>query len=78
MTQLASEINRASTDPSSEDAYSFIIVHAWSGLDSKGNIVANGNTLDAVAAIVEKLDPDVEVVTPSELIKRITKNVSHD
>ena len=78
VTQLASEINRASTDPSSEDAYSFIIVHAWSGLDSKGNIVANGNTLDAVAAIVEKLDPDVEVVTPSELIKRITENVSHD
>lgn len=75
---LAKSINAAKTDPKSEAAYSFIIVHAWSGLDVNGKVVANGNTLDAVTALIEKLDDDVEVVTPTEFIRRITENTTHN
>ena len=75
---LAKNINAASTNPKSVAAYSFIIVHAWSGLDANGKVVANGNTLDAVKELVDKLDKDVDVVTPSEFIRRITENTPHD
>ena len=78
INSLAASINRASTDPKSEAAYSFIIVHAWSGLDADGKVVEDGNTLDAVTALIEKLDDDVDVVTPSEFIRRITENTNHN
>ncbi len=70
---IAAGINRASTDPTKADAYSFIIVHAWSGLSGK-NLVEGGNTLDAVAQLVRSLDDDVEVVTPTEFMDRIIAN----
>ncbi len=70
---IAEHINSASTDVKSEDSYSFIIVHAWSGL-SDGKLVPDGNTMDAVAALVEKFDEHVEVVTPSEFMDRLIKN----
>lgn len=74
---IAKAINAASTDVTKADAYSFVIIHAWSGLDSSGNLVNGGNTMDAVAELVSLLDEDVELVTPSEFMARITENVSH-
>ena len=70
---IARAINRASTDPTSADSYSFIIVHAWSGL-SGNNLVEGGNTMNAVAELVRSFDGDVEVVTPSEFMNRIIAN----
>ena len=70
---IAKAINRASTEPTSADSYSFIIVHAWSGL-SGNNLVEGGNTMNAVAELVRLLDNDVEVVTPSEFMNRIIAN----
>lgn len=71
---IVNGINAASTDPKSADSYSFVIVHAWSGLDSNGNLVAGGNTMKAVEAVINGLDSDVEVVTPSAFIDKIIKN----
>ena len=31
----------------------------------------DGNTVDAVKAVIEKLNPYVEVVTPEEFVRRI-------
>lgn len=70
---ISNSINSADTDPSKASSYSFIIVHAWSGLTS-GNLVPNGNTMDAVAKLVASFDSDVKVVTPSEFMNRIIKN----
>ena len=71
---IANSINAASTDPQSANSYSFVIVHAWSGLDKNGNLVPNGNTMNAVEAVIQRLDSDVEVVTPSAFVDKIIKN----
>lgn len=73
---ISKMINMASADPHSPDAYSFIIVHAWSGLDGNGNLVEGGNTMQAVQALVESFDSHVEVVTPSEFMTRVIANLS--
>ena len=73
---IANSINSASTNIYSSNAYSFIIVHAWSGLDADGNFVANGDTMAAVAKLVSLLDGDVEVVGASEFMNRIKANLS--
>ena len=70
---LARRINGASTDPTDEKAYSFVIVHAWSGMKD-GKLSEGGNTMEAIAALVEKFDEDVEVVTPSEFMDRLIAN----
>lgn len=70
---LATRINRASTDPTDEKAYSFVIVHAWSGMKN-GQLSDGGNTMDAVAALIDKFEDDVEVVTPSEFMDRLIAN----
>ncbi|MGN1408937.1 MAG: hypothetical protein ACI4XJ_02050 [Eubacteriales bacterium] len=70
---LAKKINSASTDPTDEKAYSFVIVHAWSGMKD-GKLTDGGNTMEAIAALIEKFDDDVEVVTPSEFMDRLTAN----
>ncbi len=70
---IARKLNRASRDPSSEDAYSFLIVHAWSGMKN-GELAPHGNTMDAVAELLEQLDPGVEPVTPSVFMDRLIKN----
>lgn len=70
---ISRAINRASTDPTSIDSYSFIIVHAWSGL-AGGKLAEGGVTMDAVAKLVESFDQSVEVVTPSEFMGRIIAN----
>ena len=71
---IAAGINSASTDISSQDAYSFVIVHSWSGLDSSGNLVLNGDTMKGIKALIDRFDSNVDVVTPSEFISRIIKN----
>ena len=76
INSIATAINQASTDPESADAYSFIIVHAWSGLNPAGQLVNNGNTMDAVAKLVEAFGDNVELVTPTECISRISENLS--
>lgn len=70
---IANAVNAADTDPTKASSYSFIIVHAWSGLTSD-KLVQGGNTLNAVAKLVESFDGDVDVVTPSEFMNRIVKN----
>ena len=72
---IANAINSSSTDPASPEAYSFIIVHCWSGLDREGNLVPDGNTVDAVKAVIDKLSRDVDVVTPSEFMTRVIANL---
>lgn len=73
IASIARSINYASTDPTKASSYSFIIVHAWSGL-SGGNLVDSGNTMEAVAKLVKSFDKSVEVVSPSEFMKRIVAN----
>lgn len=70
---ISEAVNAASTDPESKDSYSFIIVHAWSGL-TDGRLTAGGNTLDAVKALTEAFDEDVDVVTVTEFMERIKEN----
>ena len=73
ISAISKAVNRASTDPTDADSYSFIIVHAWSGLNGK-NLVEGGNTMDAVAELIKAFDDDVDVVTPSEFMNRIITN----
>ena len=73
ISAISKAVNRASIDPTDADSYSFIIVHAWSGLNGK-NLVEGGNTMDAVAELVKAFDDDVDVVTPSEFMNRIIAN----
>lgn len=72
---VAAQLNQASRDVSSEDAYSFVIVHAWSGLDQNGRFVGGGDTMAAVNDLIDRLETDVEVVTVSEFMARIKKNL---
>lgn len=73
ISAISGKVNRASTNPKDADAYSFIIVHAWSGLNGN-NLVEGGNTMKAVTELVKAFDKDVEVVTPSEFMNRIIEN----
>ncbi|MBO7404188.1 MAG: hypothetical protein J6V24_04435, partial [Clostridia bacterium] len=70
---ITRRINRASTDPTDEESYSFLIVHAWSGLKD-GKLAAHGNTLDAVAALVADLNENVQIVTPGVFMERLIAN----
>ena len=72
---IANSINHASTDETSEDSYSFVIVHAWSGLDESGNFVPRGDAVAAMNKLASLLDEDVEVVPAEEFINRIKTNV---
>ncbi len=73
---LAKRLNRASTDVTSDKAYSFVIVHAWSGM-KEGVFGSGGSSVEAVAAVIAQLEDHVEVVTPSEFMARIKANVEH-
>ncbi len=73
ITSIANAVNRASTDPTKAASYSFIIVHAWSGLTG-GKLSDSGNTMDAVAQLIKAFDDNVDVVTPTEFMNRIIAN----
>ncbi len=77
ISAISREINRASTDPKSADSYSFIIVHAWSGDNGSGTVVEGGNTLAGIQKLIQSLDSDVQVVTPSVFMDRIIENLKH-
>ncbi len=70
---VAEKINAAPKDPRSIDSYSFVTVHAWSGL-SGDKLTAWGNPVSAVKKLIGSLDPSVEVVTPSVFMDRIIRN----
>ena len=71
--KIAARINKGETDVTSEKAYSFIIVHAWSGMKD-GRLSEGGNTMEAVEALIAKFNENVEVVTPGEFMDRLIVN----
>jgi hypothetical protein len=74
---IAESINSASVDPTSEHAYSIVMVHAWSGLDENGRFVSGGDPMAAIDRWVAMLDDDVEVVSVSEFMRRLREHVAH-
>ncbi len=68
---IARSINASSRDVTSEDAYSFIIVHAWSGLDENGNL-GSGDTMAAMQKLASLFDDDVDLVSADEFINRMS------
>ncbi|WP_161491582.1 LamG-like jellyroll fold domain-containing protein [Sedimentisphaera salicampi] len=60
--QLANSINQLAADSTSEEGYSFVIVHAWSyGLEEVHNAI-------------QDFDDNVRVVTPDEMIDQLYFN----
>lgn len=74
--EIAAQINASSTDPSSIDSYSLVVIHAWSGLDGDGNFVQGGNTMRAVERLVQSLGENVRIVTTGEFVSRVARAVS--
>ncbi|MBQ2915730.1 MAG: hypothetical protein IJE51_02960 [Clostridia bacterium] len=61
------KLNSAPVDVTSEDGYSFVTIHAWSGY-----------TMDDICDMISKLDSHVKVVTPDEFMQQIIKNVKRN
>ncbi len=72
--EIAAAVNALPADPENPDSYAFIIVHAWSGLDGNGEFVEGGNTMAAVEKLVNGLDSDTRLVSPSQFMERIAEN----
>ena len=64
VSDVATNINNGSTNIHSQDAYSLVFAHCWSG-----DPMANLNQL------VDSLDSDVRVVTPEQYVNLIQKNI---
>ena len=75
LENIAKSINKATANVYNEDAYSFIIVHAWSGVNANGELVSGGNTMNAVEKLIGMFDEDVEVVSASEFMNRVRENL---
>ena len=73
---IAKSINSAPASVFEEDGYSFIIVHAWSGMDSAGKFGSGGDTMAAVEELISLLDDHVEVVSASEFFNRLIENAA--
>ena len=73
--EIAAAINALPTDPKDPDAYAFVIVHAWSGLDAEGNFVPDGDTMQGVRRLVSLLDENTRVVTPTVFMREIAENL---
>lgn len=69
--EVAAAVNAMPTDPKNPDSYAFIIVHAWSGLDSSGAFIEGGNAMAAVEKLVSGLDADTHLVSPSQFMERV-------
>eukprot|EP00297_Palpitomonas_bilix_P015641 CAMPEP_0113911430 /NCGR_PEP_ID=MMETSP0780_2-20120614/28210_1 /TAXON_ID=652834 /ORGANISM="Palpitomonas bilix" /LENGTH=106 /DNA_ID=CAMNT_0000907963 /DNA_START=27 /DNA_END=347 /DNA_ORIENTATION=+ /assembly_acc=CAM_ASM_000599 len=63
-SSLAGKLNAMSTDTSSLDGYSIVVVHVWS------------MTADDVKATVDQLDQSVEVVDTTTFFSRLRSNVT--
>lgn len=72
---ITASLNAASTDISKADAYSVVVIDARVGLDADGNLIDDGDTMAAIAAIVAGLGDQVEVVTVSEFMQRVNNNL---
>ena len=78
---IVKEINEASTDKTKEEAYTFIIIHGWSGIDENGDLVQlslKKKDVDSTAIykqLKDSFDDDVEMVTTTEFINRMRRNV---
>ena len=72
--EIAAAVNALPTDPKNPDAYAFIIVHAWSGMSGSGDFVEGGNTMKAVEQLVNALDADTHLVSPSQFMDRVAAN----
>ena len=72
--EVASAVNALPSDPKDPDSYAFIIVHAWSGLNSNGEFVEGGDTMAAVEKLVNSFDSDTRLVSPSQFMERIASN----
>ena len=67
--EIAAAVNAASKDPESPDAYSLIVIHAWSGLDANGEFVEGGDCMRAVQQMVSLFGDNVRIVSPGEFVK---------
>ena len=72
--EIAAAVNALPTDPKNPDSYAFIIVHAWSGLNSSGDFIEGGNTMAAVEKLVNGLDGNTHLVSPTQFMERIAAN----
>ncbi len=73
---IAESINAASTDHTQDHSYSVVIIDAASGLDAQGHLVAGGNTMNAVAALIAALDENVDVVGADAFVARVKANLA--
>ena len=64
--RVAQRINEYSTDPASIEGYTVVLAHAWSI-----------GSMDYLSRFVDALGDHVELVTASELVDLVTKNVEH-
>lgn len=64
-TSLAEKLNNASTNCTSEDGYSLIVVHVWD------------QTVDSVVDTVALLNNNVKVVQANEFVDSIKTNLKH-
>jgi hypothetical protein len=72
---ITASLNAASTNTGNTDAYSVVVIDARVGLDADGNLIDDGDTMAAIAAIVAGLGDQVEVVTVSEFMQRVNNNL---
>ena len=72
--EIAAAVNALPSDPKNPDSYAFIIVHAWSGLNSSGDFIEGGSPMKAVEKLVDALDSDTRLVSPSQFMDRIAAN----
>ena len=73
--EIAAAVNASPKDPADPDAYSLIVVHAWSGLDGDGRFGSSGDTMAAVDRMVGMFDGDVRIVPPTTFAAMMTEAV---
>ena len=72
---IAEAINASTTTVTDQGAYSVVVIDAKTGLDDDGVLVDGGNTMAAIAALMERLDAHVDVVPLSEFMARVNNYV---
>lgn len=72
--ELVNRLNSAPRDPNLPEGYSYVNIGPWNNPGDPENMTAI--SLDRLKKeVIDKLDPNVIVVTPEEFIKLIAKNV---
>lgn len=70
---IAAAINASTTAVNSTEAYSVVVIDAKTGLDDDGVLIDGGDTMAAIAALVEQLGDHVDVVPLSEFMARVNE-----